>query len=204
MPRQPLLAVVIISVLCTSLIIYSRNRIGPENTASITPVQIVSSKASGIPAAGSKQQRSPQQAVKEQPKSPLPTFGSAIPDDPFVLSSEENKEFFGDRFYKQVRAEARDSRWADEAERGLAAKVRDEVPSLSGKPPVVRCAQTVCEVHGEIDASSQNTDNMNKSVEDLQGDLLKKSVQLGGMDIKKVAFGKNGDTIMFYLYTKRR
>ncbi|MEH3124110.1 MAG: hypothetical protein PGN16_19450 [Sphingomonas phyllosphaerae] len=132
---------------------------------------------------------------------PAPAQGSApahVPEDEAVRGALLDPAFEPNALYRRLRAEPVDPAAAARMQRAIDDGLA-KVPYLDRGQLRVRCATTLCEVHGRF-ASGTSTDNLNVAMQQLQGDALRTPLGTVGLEIITAAFGPDG----FTLYTRRK
>lgn len=100
--------------------------------------------------------------------------------------------------YRRIRAEPIDAALAATSQRAIDAALV-KVPYLDREALRVRCATTLCEVHGRT-MRDLSVENANVAIQALQGDAVRTSLDAAGMEVAAASFGPTG----FTLYTRRR
>ena len=118
-----------------------------------------------------------------------PLLRTLPPEDPRAL-------------YRQLRSEARDPVWAPRAESSVKAALAN-IPYVDrAGGPTIRCAASLCEVHGTFAQASD--DNTNVAMQQLQGDVLRRRLGAAGLDQGLAAFTGGNKQSGFTLYLRRQ
>lgn len=130
--------------------------------------------------------------------SPMPgSVPAHVPEDEAVRGALLDPAFEPNALYRRLRTEPVDPAAAARMQRAIDDGLA-KVPYLDRAHLRVRCATTLCEVHGRF-ATGTSTDNVNVAMQQLQGDALRAPLGSAGLEIITAAFGPDG----FTLYTRR-
>jgi hypothetical protein len=92
--------------------------------------------------------------------------------------------------YRRIRAEPVDAALAGTSQRVIDAALV-KVPYLDRDALRVRCATTLCEVHGRT-MRDVSVENANVAIQALQGDAVRNTLGGAGMEIVVASFGRRG------------
>lgn len=126
-----------------------------------------------------------------------PTAAPAhIPEDADVHGTLFDPALQPDALYRRIRAEPIDAAATAPMQRAIDAGLV-KIPYLDRAKLRVRCATTLCEIHGGF-AAGASTDNINVAMQELQGGALSDRLHAAGLEVALASFGRDGFTI----YTK--
>ncbi|VXC36430.1 hypothetical protein [Sphingomonas sp. 8AM] len=120
-----------------------------------------------------------------------------VPEDDAVRGAFLDPAFEPKALYRRLRAEPVDPAAAARMQRAIDGGL-GKIPYLDREQLRVRCATTLCEIHGPF-AHGATSDNVNVAMQQLQGDQLRTPLAAAGLEIITAAFGPDG----FTLYTRR-
>lgn len=154
-----------------------------------------------IVAAGPADARAPRAgAPVDAAASPAPFTGNTpapLSEDADVKGALPDPLMEPAALYRRIRAEPVDAALAGTSQRAIDAALV-KVPYLDRDALRVRCATTLCEVHGRT-MRDVSVENANVAIQALQGDAVRNTLGGAGMEIVVASFGPTG----FTLYTKR-
>lgn len=116
-----------------------------------------------------------------------------IPDDESLRQTLPDPAMSANALYRRLRAEPIDAAAAARMQRVIDAGLV-KVPYLDRDKLRVRCATTLCEIHGDFVAGA-STDNVNVAMQGLQGGALREGLKAAGLEIALGSFGSDGFTI---------
>lgn len=140
----------------------------------------------------------------DAPVAPMTPAASAtgaathIPEDRDVQGTLFELALQPEALYRRIRAEPIDAAANAPMQRAIDAGLV-KVPYLDRDKLRVRCATTLCEIHGGF-AAGASMDNVNVAMQELQGGALADRLHAAGLEIALASFGRDGFTI----YTKPR
>lgn len=136
------------------------------------------------------------------PPSPAPSSSAVarayIPDHADAREAQPDPASAPAALYRRLRAEPIDPVAAMRARHAIDDGLI-KVPYLDRTSLRVRCAATLCEVHGDF-MPGLSSENINVGMQALQGDTLRTPLHTAGLTMVAASFGPDG----FTLYTQRR